>query len=399
MNDEQKSPVTAVKPVNSFEDTAKQRLMAMILLIIFSTSFGFAGGYFGDRANNGVGLTGEVQRQTISNESELITQLAKEVGSSVVSIDVTSQGVTRSVFGTDRQVEQQSAGTGIIIDTDGTIITNRHVIPAGATSVSVTLSDGTQLDNVEVLGRTNDSDTLDVAFLKITDAKGKKLTTAKIGDSSKVEVGQKVIAIGNALGQFQNTVTAGIISGYGREVEAGDETSSETLQNLFQTDAAINEGNSGGPLININGEVIGINTAIAGGGAQNVGFAIPINDVKGLIASVERDGKLLRPYLGVRYVTLTDDIAYQYGLSTKRGAYIAPASGGQAAVVAGSPAEKAGLREKDVITKVNNDTINEKNSLISILGKHAVGDKVSLTIVRDGKTQNVDVTLEAAPSN
>ncbi len=397
------TPQTELPPKKStehhFDNTAKQRLMAMILLIIFSTSFGFAGGYFGDQANDNANNSSEVQRQTISNESDLITQLAKDVGPSVVSIDVTSQGTRQSLFGNTRSVEEQSAGTGIIIDSNGTIITNRHVIPLGATSVSITLSDGTQLDNVEVIGRTNDSDTLDVAFLKVTDKKGKDLKAAKLGDSSKVEVGQKVIAIGNALGQFQNTVTSGIISGYGRDLEAGDESSSETLQNLFQTDTAINQGNSGGPLININGEVIGINTAIAGGTAQNVGFSIPINDVQGLIKSVLRDGKLLRPYLGVRYVTLTDDIAYQYSLQTKRGAYVAPPTAGQPSVVAGSPAEKAGIREGDVITKVNNDTIDDKNSLVSVLGRHSVGDKVSLTVEREGKTQNIDVTLEAAPAN
>lgn len=381
---------------SAHDATARQRFVALLMIVIFSTSFGFLGGYFGDKANE-TGMTGGVQRQTIDNESDLITQLAKDVGPSVVSIDVTSQGVSQSFFGT-RSVEQASAGTGIIIDSNGTIITNRHVIPSGAKSVSVTLSDGTKLDNVEVIGRTNDSDTLDVAFLKVTDKKGKDLKAAKIGDSSKVQVGQKVIAIGNALGQFQNTVTSGIISGYGREVEAGDETSSETLQNLFQTDTAINQGNSGGPLINYNGEVVGINTAIAGGTAQNVGFAIPINDVQGLIKSVEKEGKLLRPYLGVRYINLNDDAAYQYQLETKRGAYIPKATDGQPAIIAGSPAEKAGLKEGDIVTKVNNDTIDEKNSLVSILGRHSVGEKVTLTFVRDGKTQTSEVTLQSAPT-
>ncbi|MGI9027361.1 MAG: S1C family serine protease [Candidatus Saccharimonadales bacterium] len=382
------------------DNTSKQRIMALALIIIFSTSFGFLGGYFGDRAQKTGGLTGTSERRTVSSQSELITQLVKEVGPSVVSIDVTSQGVRRTFSG-NRAVEQRSAGTGIIIDTNGTIITNRHVIPAGASAVSITLSDGTQLDNVEVLGRTNDNDTLDIAFLKITDKKGKELKPAKIGDSSKVEVGQDVVAIGNALGQFQNTVTSGIISGYGRSVKAGglEGGASESLQNLFQTDAAINEGNSGGPLVNLNGEVIGINTAIAGDGAQNVGFAIPINDVKGLITSVLRDGKLLRPYLGVRYVTLNDDAAFEYSLETKRGAYVAPGEGGSPSIIPNSPAAKAGIREGDIITKVNNDSINEMNSLVSLLGRHSVGDKVTLTIIRDGKDQPVDATLEAAPQN
>lgn len=394
-------PKTGAPARPNFDSTAKQRITAMLLLVILSTTFGFAGGYFGDQASNDSGKgNAEIQRQTISSESELITQIAEEVGQSVVSIDVTSRGTRETIFGS-RSVNQQSAGTGIIIDSNGTIITNRHVIPAGTTSVSVTLSDGTELKNVEVIGRTNESDTLDIAFLKITDKQGKELKAAKLGDSSKVKVGERVIAIGNALGQFQNTVTDGIISGYGRSVEAGDEedySSSETLQNLFQTDAAINQGNSGGPLVNINGEVIGINTAIAGD-AQNIGFSIPVNDIKGLVASVEKNGKLLRPYLGVRYVTLTDDYAYYYNLSTKRGAYIAPAEPGQTSILANSPAQKAGIQEKDIITKIDNDTVDEKNSLVSLLGKHQVGDKVALTIVRDGKTQTIDVTLEAAPQS
>lgn len=379
------------------EHTGRQRAAAMALLIIFSTTFGFAGGYFGDRASENDRQVQQVQRQAATNESELITQIAKDLGPSVVSVNATSQGVRETFFGS-RTVEQENAGTGIIIDADGTILTNRHVVPAGQATVSVTLSDGTELSDVEVLGRTNDNESLDVAFLKITDKKGKDLKAAKLGDSSKMEVGDKVVAIGNALGMFQNTVTAGIVSGYGRSVEAEDETGSETLENLFQTDASINQGNSGGPLVNIEGEVIGLNTAIAGD-AENIGFAIPINDVKGLVTSVLRDGKLLRPYLGVRYIALNDDYAFQNSLNTKRGAYVVAGTAGQPAVIPGSPAEKAGLKAEDIITKVDNVAIDERNSLISVLGRHSVGDKVKLTILRDGKDQTIEATLEAAPQS
>jgi serine protease Do len=376
----------------------QQKLLAAALLFISSISAGFVGGYYGGQQSTDTPRQSQGQ-QIVSNESELITKIANDMGQSVVSIDVTRQATRQSIFGAPRSVTQESAGTGVIISQDGVIITNRHVIPAGATSVSITLADGTELNDVEVIGRTNEGDTLDVAFLKIKDKKGKELKPAKLGDSSKVKVGDKVIAIGNALGQFQNTVTSGIISGYGRSVEAGDEESSETLQNLFQTDTAINQGNSGGPLVNVNGEVIGLNTAVAGGSAQNIGFAIPINDVQGLIKGVLKDGKLLRPYLGVRYVSLTDDYAYEYNLQTKRGSYIVPNTNSSESILPGSPAEKAGLKEKDIITKVNNQTIDEKNSLISVLGKFSVGEKVSLTIVRDGKEHRVDVTLEAAPQS
>src|SRR5690606_17830987 len=176
------------------------------------------------------------------------------------------------------------------------------------------LSDGTELDDVTVVGRTSSRDSLDIAFLKINNLEGKKLTPARIGDSSKMQVGDPVVAIGNALGQFQNTVTSGIISGYGRNIQALDTNGAESLENLFQTDTAINPGNSGGPLVNLNGEVIGINTAVAGGDAQNIGFAIPINDVVGLIDTVKQTGKLQRPYLGVIYIPITNDVAEQYSL-------------------------------------------------------------------------------------
>ena len=313
-------------------------------------------------------------------------------------VDVKTQVKAPDIVGLSVPSTQEAAGTGFIISTNGIIVTNRHVVPAGTSSVSVTLADGTRYDNVQVLGRTSASSSQDVAFLKIGDLKGKKLTLATLGNSAKMQVGDKVVAIGNALGQFQNTVTSGIISGFGRDVVAGDSASgsTENLNDLFQTDAAINEGNSGGPLVNINGEVIGINTAIAGG-AQNIGFAIPINDVKGLINGVLSSGKLQQPFLGVRYVSLTDDLAAQYGLSVKRGAYIVPSTDGQESVVAGSPAQKAGLKEKDIITRVDNIAINDKTSLTSALSRFKVDETVSLTVVRDGQTITLKATLVAAP--
>lgn len=372
----------------------------IFMLIAISILAGFFGGYYGNKnSNNVVDPNQLVGRQVINSESDLITQIAEELGQSVVSVNVVAEATTQSIFGAERTFSQESAGTGVIVDGEkGIVITNRHVIPSGASEVSITLSDGTELTDVEVIGRTNANDTLDVAFLKVKDKKGKELKSAKLGDSSKIEVGDKVVAIGNALGQFQNTVTTGIISGYGRSIEAGDETGTESLQNLFQTDASINQGNSGGPLVNIQGEVIGINTAVAGGTAENIGFAIPINDIQGLINGVIKEGKLLRPYLGVRYVTLNDDYAYQYNLQTKRGAYIAPSTTrGVDSVLKNSPAEKAGLKEKDIIIKANDQSIDEKNSLISALGRFSVGDKVSLTVIRDGKEQKVEVILEATP--
>ncbi|MDB5182159.1 MAG: putative HtrA2 peptidase, partial [Candidatus Saccharibacteria bacterium] len=235
----------------------------------------------------------------------------------------------------------------------------------------------------------------------INDRKGHKLTPAEIGDSSKVQVGDTVVAIGNALGQFENTVTSGIISGYGRSVVASDSggDSAENLDDLFQTDAAINQGNSGGPLVNTEGKVIGINTAVSGEG-QNLGFAIPINDVNGLIKQVLSSGKFERPYLGVRYVRLTPDVAKQYKLNVDRGAFVLPSTDpAQPSVLPDSPADKAGIRSEDIITAIGNTKIDEKNSLTSLIGQHAVGDKVQLSVLRDGKTIKLNIELAAMPQS
>lgn len=395
-----------LKPVDSSERSGqnkaskKSKLAQNGLLLIVAATAGFGGGWLGANStgtNLTVGsLSNETRQQIVSSEGELITEISRKVGASVVSIDVITSATIQGFFG-PQSSERQGAGTGFIISSDGVVVTNRHVVPQGVKDVSVTLSDGTILDDVEVIGRTASSDPLDIAFLKIKDTKGKTLVPATIGDSSSMEVGNRVIAIGNALGQFENTVTSGILSGYGRDVDARSGSSVESLTNLFQTDAAINPGNSGGPLVNLSGEVIGINTAVAD--AQNIGFAIPINDVKGLIASVQKNGRLERPYLGVRYVSLTDDVAYYYNLDTKRGAYIAPSQDGSSSIINDSPADKAGLREKDIIISINNVKIDENNSLVSVLGRFSVGNEVRLKIVRDGKEQTITVKLEAAPQD
>ncbi len=385
-----------VEPKSSH--TRKTGIAQTALLVLVAATAGFGGGWAGRNADpvSTQSLSNETRQQIVSSEGQIISEIAEQVGPSVVSISVITTTTFQGFFGL-QQSERQGAGTGVIISDDGVVITNRHVVPQGVSSVSVTLSDGTILDDVEVIGRTASSDPLDIAFLKINDTKGKKLTVAKIGDSASSQVGDRVIAIGNALGQFQNTVTSGILSGYGRDVQARDGGTVESLQNLFQTDAAINPGNSGGPLMNLNGEVIGINVAVAD--AQNIGFAIPINDVKGLIASVQKNGKLERPYLGVRYISLTDDAAYYYNLDTNRGAYIAPNQSGQPSIVKDSPADKAGLKEKDIIIAINDAKIDEKNSLVSVLGRFSVGDTVNLKIIRDGREQTISLKLEAAPQD
>ncbi len=395
--------------------TPRLRLLGAALLIIVSVSAGFAGGWAGSNSRDqSVGLATSGQQKVVESESQLISSIAKNVGQSVVSVDVTSQAADSAADpssgsgyfgfggGSGSSSTQQSAGTGIIIASNGLIVTNRHVVPQGTTKVSVTLADGTELSDVQVIGRTRDTDSLDIAFLKIGDAKGKKLVPAKIGDSTQIQVGDRVVAIGNALGQFQNTVTSGIISGYGRSVQAssdgGSTSSTESLQDLFQTDAAINEGNSGGPLVNVNGEVIGINTAIAGD-AQGIGFAIPTANISGLIKSVISTGKFQQPYLGVRYAPLTNDIAKQLNTSVTRGAYILTPelANGQDPIISGSPADKAGLQPADIIVAVDGTNIDERHNLTALLDQKGVDQKVTLKILRDGKTITKDVTLEAAP--
>jgi serine protease Do len=369
-----------------------------LLLIMVAIASGFFGGYFGGQSNKlNPNNDNKVQREIISNEGDLISTIAKDMGPSVVSVNVTSTGLSQDFFGFGRQFEQQSAGTGVILSREGYIITNRHVVPRGVSEVAITLSDGREVKEVEVVGRTNDSDPLDIAFLKIKDASALDLKPANLGDSSKVEVGDRVVAIGNALGQFQNTVTSGIISGFGRDIEASDSNGAnpESLQNLFQTDAAINGGNSGGPLVNTASEVIGINVATAG--ADNISFAIPINDVKGLIETVLEQGKLVRPYLGVRYVSITDDIAFNLELKVKRGAYIPEGTQSNPSIINGSPAEKAGLKPKDIIVEIDGTKLDEKTSVVSILGKKRVGDVVELKILRGDEEKTLPVTLEAAP--
>ena len=313
-----------------------------------------------------------------------IADIAEKVSKSVVSI-VTSTKTT-NFFG--QSYDAAAAGTGIIVTSDGYVLTNKHVIN-GANKVTVVLDDGTTYEDVKVV--TTDPMN-DVAFLKIGGVSD--LTPAKLGDSKTISVGQQVIAIGNALGEYQNTVTAGIISGTGRSVTASDGSgyNTETLSDMIQTDAAINSGNSGGPLVNAAGEVIGINTATSTT-AENMGFAIPISSVKGMLKQLTETGEAKRAYLGVYSANITPEIAKAYDLPVSTGAYLYSSSA-YSAVVKDSPAAKAGLKDKDIVTAVNGVKVGAAGTLADLIGEYKPGDTVQLTVIRDGKEIAVNVTLE-----
>lgn len=329
------------------------------------------------------------KQAVVVQESSAVVDAAKKVTPSVVSI--TSQTTTRGFFG--RAQVSQGSGTGVIIDSNGLILTNKHVVPNDASAFSVIDNEGKEYKDAKVLARDPRND---LALVKI-EASG--LKAAELGDSSSVQVGQRVVAIGNALGQFQNSVTEGIISGLGRPVTAADSDGSgaENLQNLFQTDAAINSGNSGGPLVDLAGKVIGINTAVSSEG-QNIGFAIPINDARTAIDSYREKGEIIRPYLGVRYVEITRQVARANNLSVNEGAWVQTGDDEAAAVVAGSPAEKAGVRSGDIIVRFGGSKVSEKNGLSTLIGRKKVGEEVEVVVLRDGKEQTLRVKLEQAPT-
>ena len=276
---------------------------------------------------------------------------------------------------TERQVV--GGGSGFIITPDGYIVTNKHVVIDETAKYTVLL--GEKKYQAKVLARDNVSD---LAILKI---EANNLPTVELGDSSNLKVGQTVIAIGNALGEFSNSVSKGVISGLSRSVLADGESGSEQLVGVIQTDASINPGNSGGPLLNISGQVIGINTAVAQG-AQGIGFAIPIDEVKSAINSVKQSGRIIRPWLGVRYQMINQVLADTKQLPIDYGALIVKgATSTDLAVIPGSPADKAGLKENDIIFEVNGVRIDEKNSLVTEINKYKIGEEVTLKVMSNGQ--------------
>ena len=320
-----------------------------------------------------------VDKNTQNFAESSISSVAEKVAPSVVSI------VTSSVNRYTLDTEQSGAGTGVILSSNGYILTNKHVVK-DSTQLTVITSDGEMYDNVKVIFQDPFND---LAFLKVSNPKNFK--PIEIGDSKTVKVGQSVIAIGNSLGQYQNTVTRGIISGTNRSITAqGSDQSVENLTDMLQTDAAINPGNSGGPLVNAGGQLIGINTAVTRG-ANGLGFAIPISAAKGVIKQLGRnDDQIQRAMLGVRYIAVNPAIAKDKKLSEKQGALIT------GSVIPGSSADKAGLKEGDIIMKVNGLEVGKAGSLSTLLSEYTVGDEVQLVVKRGNETIAVKAKLQSA---
>lgn len=379
-----------IKSMKSSKKTKYPMIIAIILVLYFFIQLGlfriFSGlvnktnksANFNFSDNKGVSsFSGQIDPKSIEG-------VANKVSQSVVSIVSKSQKGTKyfsSGFGS------ASAGTGIIVSENGYILTNKHVVE-GSSDISVVTNDGNSYDNVEIIT----TDPLsDIAILKISNAK--ELKAAELGDSKALNIGQQVIAIGNALGEYDGTVTSGIISGIGRTVNASsdDGATKETLTDMIQTDAAINSGNSGGPLVNAQSQVVGVNTAVASE-AQGIGFAIPISSVKGILKSIAEGKTPNRAYLGANYISINPQVQKAYNLNVSKGALIKNRNG--KSVISGSPAQKAGLKDGDIITKIDDIEISKNISLGSLIGEKSAGDKVKITYLRDGKESTSVATLE-----
>jgi S1-C subfamily serine protease len=339
-------------------------------------------------SRDGVGFkTGGKLEQKVLSEESIVIDVTERVSPSVVTVSIERPQRRILEFnpfgGFSSRFEggqPQDIGTGFIVSEDGLIVTNKHVVSDVEASYKVVTKDDKEYDVVEISRDPSN----DLAVLKI-EASG--LQAVEMGDSKVLKVGQFVIAIGTALGEFRHTVTTGVVSGLGRGITAGSvfEGSVEQLDDVIQTDAAINPGNSGGPLLNSAGQVVGVNVAVAAG-AENVGFAIPINIVKDALESFNKTGSFAsKPFLGIEYQMVTKQSAILN--EVPEGAYVVN-------VVEGSPAEAAGIQSDDIITKLDGEDIKEDDGGLSeVIGKKKAGQSVSLEIWRDGEELQLNVTL------
>ncbi len=281
-------------------------------------------------------------------------------------------------------------GSGFLVSEDGYVVTNAHVVEDREANYSVLMNNGETYEATIVAT----DETLDVAVLKID---GNDLPFLTFGDSDAVQVGQTVVAIGNALGEFRNTVSVGVISGLSRSIVAGGGMQSEILPDVMQTDAAINPGNSGGPLLDLAGNVIGVNVATSTGG-ENISFALPGNAVRQTVDSIREHGRVIRAYLGVHFVTITPAFAKKNSLSQEQGALIRrPPQTDIVAVVPGSPADKAGIEENDIVLQIDDIVLDERHPLDVVLRGYAVGDTISMKLLHDGTERALTVVLGEAP--
>lgn len=340
-----------------------------------------------------------------------VTDIVKQVNPAVVSIVIYKEVPKYEVFtnpnsnpfgsffpgfffnipeyrqnGTERK--QIGGGSGFFVSRDGLIVTNRHVVEDSSAEYEV-LTDNGKKYSATIVAK---DPVLDIALIKVS---GSNFPFLSLGDSDQLEIGQGVIAVGNALAEFKNSVSVGIVSGLSRSITAGNNTGkTEFLDKVIQTDAAINPGNSGGPLIDMQGKVIGVNVAVAQG-SQNVGFALPINSVKNVIDSVKTTGKIIRPYLGIRYVGITSDLKNTNNLSVDYGILV-KGNANELAVLPNSPAAKAGILENDIILEIDGVKIDENNNFASIIRGKKVGQIVNLKVLSRGFEKTVRVTLEEA---
>ena len=347
-----------------------------------------------------------VIQNALPSEEELIVRLVKNVSPAVVSVVAARDiPVIEQYFinlfgdneflipqyrqkGTERR--QISSGTGFFVSADGLIVTNRHVVEDAAADYSVVTNDGKKIA-VKVLAR---DPVRDIAVLKVEGPPaGGGHAFIPLGNSDGLNVGQTVVAIGNALGEFQNTVSVGVISGLRRTVVAsGLSSGPEILSQVIQTDAAINPGNSGGPLLDLAGRVIGINVAMAQG-AENIGFSLPVNMVRKAVEDVKAEGKIVYPFLGIRYVMINPAVREERKLPVDYGALLL-ASGGELAVLKDSPAAKAGLQAGDIILEFGGSRVDQDHTLGDLIAQKRVGEKVKMKILRAGKEMIFEAALE-----
>jgi len=414
----------SIKPIKPPAFLKNKSLWLIVLIIFLSSLFGFGAGFLASQWQvqdyltklDFKRITSEKATSTYlpqTSQEDLIIKVVKEVSPAVVSIVITKDvPIIEQYFynpfkefewffgepfeleipqyrekGTEKR--EVGGGTGFIISEDGLILTNKHVVTDEKADYTVFTNDG-QSYPVKVLAR----DPLrDIAILKINKENTGPFPVVKLGNSDTVQIGQTVIAIGNALAEFRNTVSVGVVSGLSRTITAsGSGLGTEVLEDIIQTDAAINQGNSGGPLLNLRGEVIGINTAMVLQ-AQNIGFSIPINQAKKAIEQVKTKGKIVYPFLGVRYVIINEKIQKENNLPVDYGAWIVKGEQGEPAISPNSAAEKAGLRENDIILEFNNEKITMQNSLAKIIAKYNPDDKVVLKILRNKEEKLVEVIL------